>query len=213
MDEQTRINMIEQQIRPWDVLDDTVLALYRAAPRHLFAPPPHQRLACADVALPIGFGQTMLEPKMEARMLQALQLQPSDSVLHIGTGSGFFASLLGRLAAKVLTVEIIPQLAEAAAERLAEQKNIAVKTADGANGMPGEGVFDAAVLTGSVPQIAPAFWKNVADGGRLLAVEGRPPAMTLSLIEKRAENILIRRDLLETCIPPLVNTPPPPFEF
>ncbi|MGI9306800.1 MAG: protein-L-isoaspartate O-methyltransferase family protein [Gammaproteobacteria bacterium] len=215
MNEQTRINMIEQQIRPWDVLDEAVLELYRTVPREDFVADPALRdLAYADTELPIGFGQTMLEPKLEARMLQALAVRPDERVLHVGCGSGFFAALLGRQAAFVKTMEIIPELAAAAARRLAPLKNVEVAAEDGARGVAGGEQFDAVVLTGATPLIAPEFWNNIKDGGRLLAVEGRAPAMTLSLVEKRREGMLLRRDILETCIPLLQNAPSPPaFEF
>ena len=202
----TRINMIEQQIRPWDVLDETVLDLYRVIPREEFVADPDKRdLAFADVALPAGGGQVMLEPKLEARMLQTLALGGSERVLHIGTGSGFFACLLSRLAAEVVSVEILPELAEVARQRL---DRVRVIVADGARGMPDEGLFDAVVLTGSTPKIAPELWQNVRDGGRLLAVEGVAPVMTLTLIQKLANGAMLRRDILETCIPVLQNAPP-----
>ncbi|MGI9297552.1 MAG: protein-L-isoaspartate O-methyltransferase family protein [Gammaproteobacteria bacterium] len=208
MNEQTRINMIEQQIRPWDVLDETVLELYRTVPRENFVADPSLRdLAYADVALPIGCGQYMLEPKLEARMLQTLALRGNERVLHIGCGGGFFAALLSRLAAEITTVEIVPELAAVAAKHLAAFPNVRLVVADGARGLPEEGVFDAVVLTGSTPKIAPELWRNVRDGGRLLAVEGVAPAMTLSLIRKRGGDVFLRDDILETCIPPLQNAP------
>ncbi|MBE8158984.1 MAG: protein-L-isoaspartate O-methyltransferase [Betaproteobacteria bacterium] len=208
-----RANMIEQQIRPWDVPDEAVLDLYRTIPREDFVPAPLRDLAYADSALPIGFGQTMLEPKLEARMVQALALSPHDAVLHVGCGSGFFAALLGSLAGAVETVEIIPELAAAAAKRLGKFRNITVVSGDGARGVAGK-KFDAVVLTGATPIIAPEFWQNLNDGGRLLAVMGRAPAMTLSLVEKRKKGMLLRRDILETCIPLLQNAPAmPAFEF
>ncbi|MGU9952049.1 MAG: protein-L-isoaspartate O-methyltransferase family protein [Gammaproteobacteria bacterium WSBS_2016_MAG_OTU1] len=208
VDEQTRTNMIEQQIRPWDVLDETVLELYRTTVRDAFvADAAMGDLAYTDVSLPIGHGQTMLEPKLEARMLQALALLPTERVLHIGCGSGFFASLLGRLCAEVVTVEIIPELAAAAKLRLAPQKNIKVVIADGARGMSQEGMFDAVVLTGATPLIAPEFWDIIRTGGRLLAVVGEAPAMTLTKIEKREKDIYMRNDILETCLPLLQNAP------
>lgn len=208
MNEKTRINMIEQQIRPWDVLDETVLELYRTVPRENFVADPSLRdLAYADVALPVGFGQYMLEPKLEARMLQTLGLRGDERVLHIGCGGGFFAALLSRLAAEITSVEIVPALAAVAEKHLADFPNARVIVADGARGLPEEGEFDAVVLTGSTPKIAPELWKNVKDGGKLLAVEGTAPAMTLSLIRRREDGVFLRDDVLETCIPPLQNAP------
>lgn len=210
MNEQNRINMIEQQIRPWEVLDGAVLDLYHAVLREDFVSEPALRdLAYTDVSLPIGYGQSMLEPKQEARMLQALVLTPAERVLHIGTGSGFFAALLGRLAGEVLSVEIIPELAAAAARRLATvSPRVKVMVGDGARGWQ-DGLFDAVVLTGATPLIAREFWPSVKTGGRLLAVEGHAPVMTLTLIEKRTADVFIRRDILETCIPLLQNAPAP----
>ena len=211
---QMRDNMIEQQIRPWDVLDETVLDLYRKIPREEFVPAALRDLAYTDAALPIGFGQTMLEPKLEARMLQTLAPRPHERIFHVGCGSGYFAALLGGLAAETATVEIVPELAAAAAKRLEKYRNITVFTGDGARGAGGGEIFDAVVLTGSTAVIAPEFWQNIKDGGRLVAVVGAPPAMTLALVEKRKPGVLLRRDILETGIPPLQNAPAPPaFEF
>ena len=215
MNEQNRINMIEQQIRPWEVLDESVLELYHTVLREDFVGEPAWRdLAYADVPLPIGHGQHMLEPKQEARMLQVLALSAEERVLHIGTGSGFFAALLGRLAGEVVSVEIIPELAAAASRRLAAvSPQVKVAVGDGACGWP-DGMFDAVVLTGATPVISGKFWPSLKTGGRLLAVEGRPPLMTLTLIEKRAADVLVRRDILETCVPLLQNAPAPPaFAF
>ena len=202
------INMIEQQIRPWDVLDEAVLNLYRKVARADFVADPTMRdLAYADIALPIRHGQQMLEPKLEARMLQTLMLRGDENVLHIGSGSGLFAALLSHLAAKVVTVEIIPELAEAAAVRLAAFANVRLLTADGARGIAEEGEFDAVVMTGSTPVIAPELWKNIKTGGKLLALEGVAPAVVLSLIHRKEDDIFIREDILETYVPPLTNAP------
>ena len=217
MDQQTRNNMIEQQIRPWGVLDESVLSLYRQVRREDFVADANCRdLACTDVMLPIGHGQVMLEPKLEARMLQALAVQPHEHVLHIGCGSGFFAALLGNMAAQVVSVEIIPELATAAAARLADSKNVRVITGDGAAGAPPEaaGPYDAIVLTGSTPLIPTAFYDALKDGGRLLAVEGNLPIMALVCITRQNADVLLRHHILETCIPPLHNAPAPSaFQF
>ena len=214
--QQTRANMIEQQIRTWEVLDEKILALYEEVWRENFVPDNLRDLAYSDTALPIGHGQYMLEPKLEARMLQALALHKNESVLHVGTGSGFFAALLGHLAGQVLSVEIIPDLAVAARARLAAAglDNVAVMVDDGACGVERGAPFDAVVLTGSTPIISPNFGAIIKDGGRLLAVEGEAPVMTLRLVYKRSADMLLRRDLLETCLPPLQNAPhPPSFQF
>lgn len=211
---QLRDNMVEQQIRPWDVLDESVLAVFRDAEREDFVPDPALKsLAYADMALPIGFGQSMLEPKMEARMLQALAPAPDERILHVGTGSGFFASLVARMAGEVVSVEIVPQLAESARERLGGLSNVSVESGDGLS-RSGAEPFHAAVLTGSVPFLPPDLWSRVLPGGRIIAVEGASPAMTLVLSRRRLDGAVLRREILETCIPPLRNAPQPPrFEF
>ena len=210
MNEQTRFNMIEQQIRPWDVLDETVLTLYRKTAREDFVAEPSLRsLAYADVALPLGFGQHMLEPKLEARMLQALAAQNNERVLHVGCGSGFFAALLAQMAGEVMTLEIVPELAENAATRLAPHPNATVLKGDGARGVDKKeyGMFDAVVLTGGTPVVASEFWDIIKDGGRLLAVTGKAPAMTLTLFTKQSAEILLHRDILETHLALLDNAP------
>lgn len=210
MNEQTRFNMIEQQIRPWDVLDETVLTLYRKTAREDFVAESSLRtLAYADVALPLGHGQHMLEPKLEARMLQALAPQSNERVLHVGCGSGFFAALLAQMAKEVITMDIIPELAESAATRLAPYTNTKVLSGDGAHGVDKNeyGMFDAVVLTGGTPLIAPEFWNIIKDGGRFLAVIGDAPAMTLTLFNKRSAEVLLHRDILETHLAPLENAP------
>ena len=199
-------NMIEQQIRPWGVLDERVLELYRAMPREQFVSG-SAALAYADAALPIGHGQCMLEPKLEARMLQALTLQKTESVLHIGAGSGFFAAMLGRLAAAVTSVEIIPELAQTAMRRLESQPNVKIIAGDGARGLENQEKYDVIVLTGATGVIAESLWKNLSPNGRLLAVVGQAPAMTLRLHQTFVDGIIVKKDILETCIPLLQNAP------
>ncbi|MDM5147474.1 protein-L-isoaspartate O-methyltransferase [Candidatus Persebacteraceae bacterium Df01] len=209
--------MIEQQIRTWDVLDNAVLSLYDDIRRADFvAAAALKDLAYADVELPIGHGQFMLEPKLEARMLQTLALHKHEEVLHIGTGSGFFAALLGRLTAKVVSMEIIPELSAAATTRLQSHgvNNVTIRTADGACGTLSGELYDAIVLTASTPVISPNFLRQLKNGGRLLAVEGTAPVMTLTLLEKRTSDIVLRKSILETCLPPLQNAPLlPTFTF
>ena len=206
-----RANMIERQIRAWDVLDDRVLALYRRAPRADFLPPESRHLAYCDAPAPVGFGQQALEPKLEARVLQEMNLRGDERVLHVGTGSGHFAALLARLCAEVVSVEIVPELAAAARDRLAEHgvRNVAVETGDAANGWPQGGEFDAVVLTGSVPMISENLRAQVRPGGFLVAVVGEPPAMTLRRMDKTNAGQFLVRDILETVVPPLQNAPQP----
>ena len=204
-----RDNMIERQIRAWEVLDDRVLSLYRQIPREEFVPPENRDLAYCDAALPVGFGQSALEPKLEARILQEMNLRGNERVLHVGTGCGFFAALLSRLCAEVVSVEIIPELAESARRRLAAHgiRNVSVETGDAANGWPSAGPCDAAVLTGSAPMAGEGLRAQVRPGGFLMAVVGAAPVMTLQRMDKTASGQFIVRDILETVIPPLQNAP------
>ena len=217
-----RANMVEQQIRTWEVLDDRILALYYELPREKFAPPKMRDLAFADMELPIGFGQTMLSPKLEARILQSLELKGDETVLHVGAGSGYFAALLGRLCAHAATVEIIPQLADSAREKIRAcgVHNTAVFCGDGACGFTPpesparEKIYDAIALTGSTPIVSPSLRSQLKLGGRLAAVVGSPPAMTLQVIRRVEEDSYIAREILETVIAPLQNAPAPPrFSF
>ena len=218
----SRANMVEQQIRTWEVLDDRILALYYELPREEFAPPKMRDLAFADMELPIGFGQTMLSPKLEARILQSLELKGDETVLHVGAGSGYFAALLGRLCAHAATVEIIPQLADSAREKIRAcgVHNTAVFCGDGACGFTPpesparEKIYDAIALTGSTPIVSPSLRSQLKLGGRLAAVVGSPPAMTLQVIRRVEEDSYIAREILETVIAPLQNAPAPPrFSF
>ena len=209
--------MIEQQIRTWDVLDARVLAACRDIAREDFVAEPSLReLAYSEAELPAGEGQFMLEPKLEARMLQALAPTREEKILHIGTGSGFFAALLGLMAGEVVTMEISQTLADKAEKRLADfgARNVSVRCADGVGGLPEEGPFDAIVLTASSPVLPPELWHQVKDNGRLLAIIGDAPAMTLRLLKKRGSDVRLTEDILETCVSPLTNAPQPPrFKF
>ena len=205
-----RLNMVEQQIRTWDVLDEKVLDLYHHLFRDEFiASPVHCDLAYSDLSLPIGEGETMLEPKLEAFMLQTLAPKKTEKILHIGTGSGFFTALLSKLASYVVSVEISPTLAAAAKKRLhtAAINNVDIRVGDGACGFADGAPYDAIVLTGSVPLVSAEFISQLNNGGRLLAVVGAAPAMSLRLITKKSADILIERDILETVIPSLKNVP------
>jgi protein-L-isoaspartate(D-aspartate) O-methyltransferase len=214
---QSRFNLVEQQIRTWEVLDERVLALYYQVPREDFVADAALRdLAFADAALPISEGQFMLPPKLEARMLQALEIKGDEKALHIGCGSGFFAALLSRLAAEVITVDIFPSLAAAAQKRLATHgaDNIAVRVGDGARGFSQDAPYDLIALTGSTPILAREFLAQLKTGGRIIAVVGDAPAMTLRLIRKFDDDVFDSADILETEIPPLINAPAPPrFSF
>lgn len=209
--EQARFNMIEQQIRPWDVLDFTVLDLLKAVRREQFVPPQHKALAFVDTEIPLGHGATMWQPKVEARAVQALQLRPSDSVLEIGSGSGYVTALLARLAAHVTSVEIEPALHEMARNNLAAQHigNVTLHLGDGAQHW-GEGEYDAIMLTGSVPLFPEAYRQQLKVGGRLFAIVGDAPAMQAQLVTRSGPDQFHTVRLFETNVAPLRNAPQPP---
>jgi protein-L-isoaspartate(D-aspartate) O-methyltransferase len=208
--EQARSNMVEQQVRTWDVLDQRVLDLLFRVKRERFVPPQWRALAFADLELPLAGRAKMWPPRMEARVLQELGLAQSDRVLEIGTGSGYFAALMASLAREVVTVEIDPALGESARTRLARMgfDNVRVETGDGANGWGSES-YDAVVLTGSTPIVAEALIAQVAPGGRLFAVVGDAPAMKARIIRWDTPGARLNVDLFETVVEPLVNAPAP----
>ena len=213
--EQARFNMVEQQIRTWEVLDQNVLDLLFAVRREEFVPPGHRLLAFADLELPLSPGARMWSPKMEARVLQELQLTPGESVLEIGTGSGYFAALLAGIGARVTSVEIDPLLASEAAIKLQRTGFGAVElqVGDGAYGWGGA-TYDAIVLTGSTPVLPDGFVRQLNPGGRVFAVVGEAPVMKARLIRWVAPGSLSERTLFETVIPPLINAAVPAhFEF
>ncbi|HVP87460.1 MAG TPA: protein-L-isoaspartate O-methyltransferase [Casimicrobiaceae bacterium] len=208
--EQARFNMIEQQIRTWEVLDQNVLDLLFEVRREDFVPGAYRALAFADLEIPIGDGERMWTPKMEARVLQELELKPHESALEIGTGSGYFTALLARSCAEVLSVEINARLSAAAKERLQDAgfDNIGLEEGDGAQGW-GNGVYDAIVLTGSTPVLPDSWHKQLRPGGRLFAVVGDPPVMTARLLRWTAPEAVASEDLFETVLAPLRNAPQP----
>lgn len=202
--------MIESQIRTWDVLDQAVLDAISIVKRDRFVPDACRDLAYADMQLPIGHGEVMLTPKLEARMLQELGLRPNDRVLEIGTGSGYVTALLCQLVRHVVSVELFADFSGAAAERLkmAGFGNVTLETGDGANGWEQSGPYDAILLTGSVPALPEAFKRQLAVGGRVLAVVGEQPVMTATLVTRLTESDYTEQGLFETNIPPLLNVPP-----
>ena len=204
--ERARYNMIEQQIRTWEVLDQDVLDLLFVVRREEFVPQEYRTLAFVDFEIPLPNGTRMWAPKMEARVLQALDLQPSDRVLEIGTGSGYLTALLASSAAEVLSVEIDPALAESARRKLAQHGfgNVRVECGDGARGY-GEDAYDVIVLTGSTPILPDRFMEQLRPGGRLFAVVGEAPVMKARLIRFTAPHARVSTDLFETVIQPLQN--------
>ncbi len=183
---QARFNMIEQQIRPWNVLDTDILALLAEVPREDFVPDAHRALAFADLEVPLGHGECMLAPRMEARLLQDLQVQPNERVLEIGAGSGYLTALLARRGASVLSLEINPELAALARAKLqrAGVHNAEVRVADGAKALRSEGPFDAIMLSGSVADVPQHLLDLLAVGGRLIAVVGDEPIMCATLVTR-----------------------------
>lgn len=209
--EQARSNMVESQVRTWDVLDDRILGLLFKVKREAFVPPAYKSLAFVDMEIPLGHGEVMLQPKLEARMLQELALQPTDTVLEVGSGSGYCSALLGMLAQKVHSVEIHPDLHQMAARnlRMAGIHNVTLHQGNAAAGWKPQAPYDAILLTGSVPLLSEQFKQELKVGGRLLAVIGRPPIMTARLIVRTAEDAFSETGLFESCIPALRNAPQP----
>jgi len=205
--ERARFNMVEQQIRTWDVLDPRVLDLLMRVRREEFVPAAYRSLAFADMEIPLGRGETMLAPKLEARLLQELALTPGDKILEIGTGSGYMTALLASLGRHVYSVEIVPDFSQAAGARLTAQSigNVTLETGDGARGWDRHAPYDAIVLTGSVPLLPETFPRSLAQGGRLIAIVGEPPVMEAQLITCVAAGACNRTGLFETCIAPLKN--------
>lgn len=211
--EQARFNMVEQQIRPWDVLDQDVLDLLRELKREDFVPEQYRGLAFSDMEIPLGHGEMMLSPKLEARMLQEVGVKTTDKVLEVGTGSGYMTALLSRMANRgsVLSVEIIPELASQAAVLLKQHgaTNITLETGDAARGWKQGGPYDVIVLTGSVPVLPEAFQADLKIGGRLFAVVGESPVMEAQLITCVAKGVYRTTNLFETSVPSLKNAMQP----
>ena len=205
--DRVRFNMVEQQIRPWEVLDQRILDLLFKVKREEFVPPQYRSLAFVDMEIPIGHGQTMLTPKVEARMLQELALKPSDRILEVGTGSGYMTALMAALGAEVYSVDMIAAFTQTAAAKLSAHgiANMTLETGDAARGWDRHGPYDAIVLTGSVPLLPEAFPKSLNTGGRLLAVVGEAPAMEARLITCVSPGAYCAVGLFETCIASLKN--------
>ena len=209
--EQTRYNMVEQQIRPWEVLNQDVLDLLFKVRREDFVPPAHQALAFVDMEIPLGHDQAMWTPKMEARVLQELDIRPIDRVLEIGTGSGYLTALLASRAAGVVSVDIFPEFTADATRKLRAHgfDNVTLHTADAARDWSDMSGFDAIVLTGSTPLLSEAFLQRLNVGGRLFAITGEAPVMHAQLITRTAPGATRSVTLFETCVAPLVNAPQP----
>lgn len=205
--EQARFNMIEQQIRPWNVLDQRVLDLLGEVPREDFVPLQYRNLALVDMDLPLGHDQLMMSPKLEARLLQALDVKSSDTVLEVGTGSGYMTALLAKLAKQVYSIEIIPEFIKSAQVKLADHSinNVSLEEGDAAQGWPLDAPYNVTLITGSLPVLPDTFKQSMAIGGRLLAFIGDSPAMEAMLFTRIGETEWTEESLFETDLPPLLN--------
>jgi protein-L-isoaspartate(D-aspartate) O-methyltransferase len=212
--EQARFNMIEQQIRPWEVLDPEVLSLLAVVRREDFVPAEHKALAFADLELPLGAqgkeanaSQTMLAPKIEARLLQEAGVRSTDTVLEVGTGTGYMAALLASKAEYVYSVEIDPRLAEQAVKSLQQAgvANVAVEVGDASRGWADHAPYDLIVISGSLPVLPDEFLQQLKIGGRLVAIVGEEPVMEARLIIRTEENAFNTINLFETVVAPLSN--------
>jgi len=208
--EQARFNMVEQQIRPWEVLDPDVLDLLFTVRREDYVPAAHRSLAFADLEIPLGGGEAMWSPKLEARALQEVKPRSAETVLEIGTGSGYLTALLASLAGHVTSVEIVPAFAREAKAKLAAAgfDNVDLHVGDGARGF-GSDTYDAIVLAGSTPVLHDAFCKQLKPGGRVFAIVGDAPAMTAKLYRWTAPGACVVTPRFETVVKPLVNAPSP----
>jgi protein-L-isoaspartate(D-aspartate) O-methyltransferase len=211
--EQARFNMVEQQIRPWEVLDQQVLQVILHTPREDFVPPAYRALAFADTNIPLGQGQVMMIPSLEGRLLQALALRKTDKVLEIGTGSGYLTACLCGLAGHVDSVDIFPEFTASAGNKLAKHSigNVSLGTGDAAEGWNSGKQYDAIAISGSVPAIPESYKKALALTGRLFAIVGDPsmPIMSACLITRVSDSQWIQESLFETTIPPLLNARKP----
>lgn len=208
--EAARQQMLSQQIRTWDVLDERVLKVLSETPREAFVPETERDLAFADTEIPLAHGQHMMPPRVEARLLQELALESTDSVLEIGTGSGYLTACLARMADTVESLEIFADLSQAAAEKLnrAGIDNIRLRDEDA---MQAEysGQYDAIALTASLPAVDERFLKMLAVGGRMFMVIGQAPAMEAVLILKHADGSYSQKSLFETVLDPMINAKQP----
>jgi protein-L-isoaspartate(D-aspartate) O-methyltransferase len=204
--EQAREQMVEQQVRAWDVLDTRVLDVFRRVPRELFVPEEHRYLAFADVEVPLSHGQHMLRPNVAGRLLQALELTGSERVLEIGTGTGFFAACLAAVSANVRSIEIFPDLVERAKANLSSLnvRNVEVVAGD-ATKVESDVKYDAIAVTASLPLYDERFQRQLAIGGRLVVVVGERPIMDARLIRRMSDEAWVTESLFETVLDPLIN--------
>ena len=205
--EETRFNMVVQQIRTWNVLDDSVLDLLYKIRREEFVLPANRAMAFVDMETPLGHGQVMLAPKMEARILQELHVQKTDKILEVGSGSGYLTALLAEKGAHVYSVEIVPELKAMAENNLRTHgiTNVTVEQGDAAQGWSKHEPYDVIVLTASTPVLPETFLKSLNPGGRLFAIVGEDPVMEALLITCSAPGEFKTTQLFETCTAPFIN--------
>ncbi len=205
--EQARLNMVEQQIRPWYLFDNQVLDLFASMPRDAFVPANYKELAYADCKIPLSQSQCMMPPREEARMLQALKVQKSDLVLEVGTGSGFVTALLATLGYKVHSVDIIKEYIDEAKVQCESLglTNVEFEEGDASSGWPHYGPYDVIAITGGFYKLPKAFKKSLTVGGRLFCIEGKNPAMEAKLITRVDEDRWLEETLFETQIELLIN--------
>lgn len=206
--EHARHAMIEQQVRPWDIVDLQVLAAMSAVPRENFVPAAYRDLAFADTELPIGHGETMFKPVLEGRMLQGLKLQPNDEVLEIGTGTGYITACLASLCRSLVSVDLHADFIADAKERLTalDLNNVRYEQADALAFDPGQ-QFDAIAVTGAVTEVPPSFLNWLRPGGRLFIIRGQSPAQEAVCLTRTAQGF-DTESLFETDIPYLVGAQP-----
>ncbi len=203
--EQARFNMVEQQIRPWQVLDKAALQVLSALPRELFVPQAYQALAYTDTEIPLGHGQTMVPPRIDARLMHDLHLNGSEKVLEVGTGSGYLSALLAGRAQRVISLEINPELASTARANLqrAGVTNVDVRVGDGSLGSAADGPFDAIVLGGSVSEVPQALLDQLQVGGQLVAIVGSDPVMCATRFTRTAPQSWQSKVLWDSFVPRL----------
>jgi protein-L-isoaspartate(D-aspartate) O-methyltransferase len=207
--ERARFNMIEQQIRTWEVLDDRVLETVARTPREDFVPQRYRALAFSDISIPLDHGQAMMQPKLEARLLQSLVIAPDDSVLEIGTGSGYLTACLAQLADRVRSLDLFEDFIEQAGNKLEEHGigNVSFEQCDAASGYESDARYDVIAVTGSLPVLHRGYHGLLKPGGRLFMIVGKPPVMEALLITRVNDQQWREESLFETSVPALVNAP------
>ena len=216
--EQARFNMVQQQIRPWEVIDPRVLGVMETLPREAFVPDAYKALAYADIEIPLDHGEQMMFPRVEARLMQALDLLPGDQVLEVGTGSAYLTACMAKLCQRVVSIDIHEEMTQSASKKLQQQGigNVVLKSGDALAGILAEGPFDVIAVTGSVAtsEQAEIFRQQLRIGGRLFIIIGAAPVMEAMLITRTGENAYSEEGLFETDVKALTNAEAPrTFEF